>query len=46
MSVRRAPAAALLALALAGCGATPSQAPLPQAKKLDGATSGISTACG
>lgn len=46
MSVRRAPAAALLALALAGCGATPPQAPLPQAKKLDGATSGISTACG
>jgi hypothetical protein len=31
---------------LAGCGPTPPQAPLGQAKKLDSATSGISTACG
>jgi hypothetical protein len=36
----------LLALAAAGCGATPPQAPLDQAKKLDDALSGISTACG
>jgi hypothetical protein len=40
------PAAALLALAMTGCGALPPQAPLQYAKKLDGATSGISTACG
>jgi hypothetical protein len=39
-------AAAALALALAACGPTPPQAPLPYAKKLDSATSGISTACG
>lgn len=31
---------------LAGCGALPPQAPLPYAKKLDSATSGISTMCG
>jgi hypothetical protein len=36
----------LLALAVSACGATPPQAPLPQAKKLDSSTSGISTACG
>jgi hypothetical protein len=36
----------LLVTALAGCGPTPPQAPLEQAKKLDSATSGISTACG
>ena len=34
------------ALALTGCGPTPPQAPLPYAKKLDSATSGISTVCG
>jgi hypothetical protein len=33
-------------VALAGCGALPPQAPLAYAKKLDSATSGISTACG
>jgi hypothetical protein len=32
--------------AVAACGATPPQAPLSQAKRLDSATSGISTACG
>jgi hypothetical protein len=36
----------VLAFAAAGCGATPPQAPLAQAKKLDSATSGISTTCG
>lgn len=39
-------AAAGLALAVAGCGAQPPQAPLAYAKKLDVSTSGISTACG
>jgi hypothetical protein len=34
------------AVAIAGCGPTPPQAPLAQAKKLDEATSGISTTCG
>jgi hypothetical protein len=34
------------ALSAAGCGALPPQAPLAYAKKLDSATSGISTACG
>jgi hypothetical protein len=37
---------ALAALTVAGCGALPPQAPLAYAKKLDSATSGISTACG
>jgi hypothetical protein len=37
---------AVLTLALAGCGPPQPQAPLPQAKKLDEATSGISTTCG
>jgi hypothetical protein len=37
---------ALLAAAIAACGALPPQAPLSYAKKLDSATSGISTACG
>ncbi len=37
---------AVLALAVAGCGPTPPQAPLAQAKKLDEATGGISTTCG
>lgn len=36
----------LALLALAGCGASPPQAPLAEAKKLDNATGGISTACG
>lgn len=34
------------ALAIAGCGATPPQAPLPEAKKLDSATGDISADCG
>ena len=38
--------AAGLGAVLAGCGALPPQAPLAYAKKLDSATSGISTACG
>jgi hypothetical protein len=42
----RAAVAVTAACALAACGATPPQAPLPYAKKLDSATSGISTACG
>jgi hypothetical protein len=37
---------AALALAVSACGPTPPQAPLPEAKKLDTSTSGISTACG
>jgi hypothetical protein len=37
---------ALAALSAAGCGALPPQAPLAYARKLDSATSGISTACG
>jgi hypothetical protein len=37
---------AIAALAIAGCGALPPQAPLAYARKLDSATSGISTACG
>ena len=37
---------ALVALLAAGCGAVPPQAPLAYAKKLDSATSGISTVCG
>jgi hypothetical protein len=36
----------LLAVAASACGPTPPQAPLPEAKKLDNSTSGISTACG
>lgn len=46
---RRALAACLASLSLGGlaaCGALPPQAPLPYAKRLDKATSGISTACG
>jgi hypothetical protein len=39
-------AAPVLAATFAGCGATPPQAPLPYAKKLDEATNNISTACG
>jgi len=41
-----AAAAPAIALSIAACGATPPQAPLAYAKKLDEATSGISTACG
>lgn len=36
----------VLAALGAGCGATPPEAPFAQAKKLDAATSDISTACG
>ena len=36
----------LTAVAAAACGAPPPQAPLAYARKLDRATSGISTACG
>jgi len=36
----------LTAIVLCGCGATPPQAPLPDAMKLDSGTSGISTSCG
>jgi hypothetical protein len=39
-------ACAAAALALAACGPTTPQAPLTDAKKLDEATSGISTTCG
>jgi hypothetical protein len=46
MTARYRIAAGLAILALAGCGATPPQAPLAQAKKLDASTSGISSACG
>jgi hypothetical protein len=35
-----------LALALAGCGPTPPQAPGPQAHQLNSSLSSISTACG
>ncbi len=45
-SALRGVAAALSLLAITACGPTPPQAPLPYAKKLDSATSGISTACG
>ena len=37
---------AAVVLVLAACGPTPPQAPLGYAKKLDSATSGISTDCG
>lgn len=37
---------AAAALAAAGCGATPPQAPYHQAKKLDASTSDLSTECG
>lgn len=36
----------IAAVAAGACGATPPQAPLPEAKKLDSSTSAISTACG
>lgn len=38
--------AVVVALAGAGCGATPPQAPFAQAKKLDSATGDIAAACG
>ena len=44
--MRHASAIAVAVLAVAGCGPTPPQAPLPYAKKLDTSTSDISTACG
>jgi hypothetical protein len=44
---RAAPLAGLLiALAAAGCGAKPPQAPLPEARELDYTTGQISSACG
>jgi hypothetical protein len=46
MRARYCIAAGLAILALAGCGATPPQAPLAEAKKLDASTSAISSACG
>ncbi len=46
LASRSAAAAITAAWMLAACGPTPPQAPLPYAKKLDSATSGISTACG
>jgi hypothetical protein len=45
-TARRILAPLLVASALVGCGATPPQAPFPQAKKLDSSTGDISTACG
>jgi hypothetical protein len=33
-------------VAVAGCGAPPPEAPLPQAKKLDASTSDLATECG
>jgi len=44
--MRRAATSVLVLLALAACGPLPPQAPFQYAKKLDSATSGISTACG
>lgn len=46
MTLRAALAAIGIVLVATGCGPTPPQAPLPQAKKLDSSTSAISTACG
>ncbi|HET6864934.1 MAG TPA: hypothetical protein VFH80_03385 [Solirubrobacteraceae bacterium] len=46
MSPARTIAAVAATLALAGCGATPPQAPPSQAKKLDASTSDLSTECG
>ncbi len=44
--MRRALAILLALVLLCACGPTPPQAPLPYAKRLDSATSGISTTCG
>jgi 3-deoxy-D-manno-octulosonate 8-phosphate phosphatase KdsC-like HAD superfamily phosphatase len=46
LTARRTVAALLAVAALAGCGAPPPQAPLPQAKKLDASTSDLATECG
>jgi multidrug efflux pump subunit AcrA (membrane-fusion protein) len=46
MRALRWPVSVALVAALAGCGSAQPQAPLPEAKKLDESTSGISTACG
>ena len=40
------PVVLALALAGAGCGATPPQAPVAQAKRLDDATGDVAAACG
>lgn len=42
----RVAAIGMLVLLATGCGPTPPQAPLDQAKKLDESLGGISTACG
>jgi hypothetical protein len=46
MTLRHVLAASAILLAGSGCGPTPPQAPLPEAKKLDESTSSISSACG
>jgi hypothetical protein len=46
MRVRPELACVALAVTIVACGPTPPQAPYPEAKKLDSATSGISTTCG
>ncbi len=46
MSVRKLVLAAPIALVIAACGTASPQAPFPQAKRLDSATSGIAMACG
>lgn len=43
---RSRPFLAALAVALGGCGPTPPQAPVHEAKKLDASTGDISTECG
>ena len=44
--MRRCRWLALFAVVVCGCGPTPPQAPLLEAKRLDASTSAISTACG
>lgn len=46
MSVPGKLAIVFAAVSVAGCGATPPQAPFHQAQRLDVSTGGISTACG
>ena len=46
MMAARTLAALAVTVAIAGCGATPPQAPPSQAKKLDASTSDLSTECG
>jgi hypothetical protein len=46
MSTMRRIVLLLVLGSISACGPTPPQAPFEQAKKLDSATSGISTACG